>query len=163
MALFLINGHLWGQEKSFSFEMGINYPMGLQKNGFEESRLGFFLAGEYRLPQTKLGVNLHLSYENYTVFPIGYSVPYNGRSVALIPSLSCYLKEGRGIRPYGAIGVGVSVDNIGTGVFNEGYACHLAVVPKVGVRVVKHLDLFAQYYITHKDFSRLMIGCGYIF
>lgn len=163
LGLLFMAGSLSAQEKPFSFEMGVNYPMGLQKNGFEENRLGFFFGGEYRLPQTKLGINLHLSYESYTVFPIGDALAYNGRSIALIPSLSYWFKGVWKIKPYAAIGVGVSVENIGTGVFNEGYACHLAVVPKIGIRVVKHIDLFAQYYVSHRDFSRLIIGCGYVF
>ena len=61
------------------------------------------------------------------------------------------------------LGTGVSIDNIDVGVFNEGYKLHFAVAPQVGIRFINHINVYLQYYVTHKDFSRLVLGVGYVF
>ena len=47
--------------------------------------------------------------------------------------------------------------------FNEGYKLHFAVAPQVGIRFINHINVYLQYYVTHKDFSRLVLGVGYVF
>lgn len=162
-ALFFISNGLSAQEKRFRFEVGSNYPIGLEKDGFKENHIGVYLKGVYNLPGSAFNVDLNLSYESYSIFPNDSKTPYNGRSVAVIPSAIYNSKKEGKVRPYVGVGAGISIDNIETGVFNEGYVCHFAAVPKIGIRIVNHINITAMYYITHKDFSRLMIGCGYTF
>ncbi len=162
LSLFFIGNGLSAQEKSFRFETGVNYPIGLKKDGFKENHIGLYFNGLYNLPGSAFGVDLNLSYESYTIFPNGSKYPYNGRSVAVIPSAIYNLKKEGKARPYVGIGTGISIDNIETGVFNEGHVYHFAVVPKIGIRIVNHINITAMYYIT-KNSSRLMIGCGYTF
>lgn len=160
--LFVCNG-LSAKEKKVRFGMGLNYPIGLEKDGFEESHIGVYLAGMYNFSNSPFSLDINMSYESYTIFPNGSIYPYNGVSLAVIPSVIYNLKKGKNVQPYVGLGTGVSVDNIETGVFNSGYAYHFSVVPKIGIRVFNHIDITAKYYITHKDFPRLMVGCGYTF
>ena len=123
--LFICNiGLVLAQGRRFEFELGANYPIGLQ-NGYKENHVGFYLNGIYRFSTNPLSVNLKLGYESYTI--------------------------------------GVSIDNIDVGVFNEGYKLHFAVAPQVGIRFINHINVYLQYYVTHKDFSRLVLGVGYVF
>lgn len=159
----LIATDLSAQEKKFRFEFGINYPIGLKKDGFEENRIGVYLKEVYNIPNSAFSVDLNLSFESYTIFPNNSRFPYDGRSVAVISSAIYNFKKEGWVKPYVGLGAGVSIDNIGTGVFNSGYKHHLAIVPKAGIRIFNHINITAMYYLTHEDFSRLMIGCGYTF
>lgn len=152
------------QEKKFRFELGVNYPIDLRKNGFKESHIGIYLNETYNLSDNPLSVSMKLSYESYTMHITNYSNnPYNGRSISLVPSVNYHFGKNQKVKFHVGIGTGVSVDNIETGVFNAGYKYHLVVVPQIGVRFINHINLSLQYNITHKDFSRLMLGVGYVF
>lgn len=66
--LFICNiGLVLAQGRRFEFELGANYPIGLQKNGYKENHVGFYLNGIYRFPTNPLSVNLKLGYESYTI------------------------------------------------------------------------------------------------
>ena len=66
--LFICNiGLVLAQGRRFGFELGANYPIGLQKNGYKENHVGFYLNGIYRFPTNPLSVNLKLGYESYTI------------------------------------------------------------------------------------------------
>ena len=138
--LFICNiGLVLAQGRRFEFELGANYPIGLQKNGYKENHVGFYLNGIYRFPTNPLSVNLKLGYESYTIV------------------------RNESVDSYVGLGTGVSIDNIDVGVFNEGYKLHFAVAPQVGIRFINHINVYLQYYVTHKDFSRLVLGVGYVF
>lgn len=55
------------QEKKFRFELGVNYPIDLQKNGFKESHIGIYLNETYNFSGNPLSVSMKLSYESYTM------------------------------------------------------------------------------------------------
>lgn len=65
--------------------------------------------------------------------------------------------------PYVGIGASISADNNYDLVFNSGMKVHAGIVPQVGVRVFKRLDVFAYYHISNKHYSRFMVNVGYIF
>ena len=66
--LFICNiGLVLAQGRRFEFELGANYPIGLQKNGYKENHVGFYLNGIYRFSTNPLSVNLKLGYESYTI------------------------------------------------------------------------------------------------
>lgn len=154
----------FAQEKRVRIEAGLNYPIGLQKEGNEENHIGLYVAGAYRFADSPLSVNLKLSYDSYTVVqPEYYNSPFNGRSLSLMAAALYHHPVSSKINVYGGAGIGVSVDNTNTGVFNVGHEYHLMVTPQIGVELFKHINVSAQYHISHKDFSRLMIGIGYIF
>lgn len=68
LLLFICNiGLVLAQGRRFGFELGANYPIGLQKNGYKENHVGFYLNGIYRFPTNPLSVNLKLGYESYTI------------------------------------------------------------------------------------------------
>ena len=51
LLLFICNiGLVLAQGRRFGFELGANYPIGLQKNGYKENHVGFYLNGIYRFP-----------------------------------------------------------------------------------------------------------------
>lgn len=59
LLLFICNiGLVLAQGRRFGFELGANYPIGLQKNGYKENHVGFYLNGIYRFPTNPLSVNL---------------------------------------------------------------------------------------------------------
>lgn len=154
----------FAQEKKVRFEMGVNYPLGLQSKGNEENHLGFYMSFARKFSDVPLSARLKLSYESYTVVQNQYAnSPFNGRSLSLVPSVNYHFQLSPKVNAYTGLGVGLSVDNTGTGVFNAGHEYHLVVVPQIGVELFKHIHLSAQYNITHKDFSRLMLGVGYVF
>ena len=46
LLLFICNiGLVLAQGRRFGFELGANYPIGLQKNGYKENHVGFYLNG----------------------------------------------------------------------------------------------------------------------
>ena len=83
--LFICNiGLVLAQGRRFEFELGANYPIGLQKNGYKENHVGFYLNGIYRFPTNPLSVNLKLGYESYTIV---LNNTFNGRSYLLCRQL----------------------------------------------------------------------------
>lgn len=86
--LFICNiGLVLAQGRRFGFELGANYPIGLQKNGYKENHVGFYLNGIYRFPTNPLSVNLKLGYESYTIVLNNTSNSlFNGRSLSLMPT-----------------------------------------------------------------------------
>lgn len=164
----LLVGHmngLFAQEKKIKFEMGINYPIGFEKDANKENHIGFYANGIYNIDNNPFGINFKISYESYTIVMNKITKsPYNGRSLSVVPSLIYkFTTENKPVFFYAGVGSGLSVDNIEVGVFNKGYKIHFVAVPQLGIQFIKHINLSAQYYITHKDFSRFMIGIGYIF
>lgn len=159
--LFICNiGSIFGQGRKFRLELGTAYPIGLQKNGYKENHIGFYLNGIYRFQTSSLSINLKLGYESYTIV---LSNTFNGRSLSLIPTANYHFLRNGSVDSYAGLGTGVSVDNIDVAVFNEGHKFHFAVTPQVGIRFINHINVYLQYYVTHKDFSRLILGVGYVF
>lgn len=152
--LFICNiGLVLAQGRRFEFELGTNYPIGLQKNGYKENHVGFYLNGIYRFPTNPLNVNLKLGYESYTIVLNNTSNSlFNGRSLSLMPTANYHFLRNESVDSYVGLGTGVSIDNIDVGVFNEGYKLHFAVAPQVGIRFINHINVYLQYYVTHKDF-----------
>lgn len=154
----------FAQEKTFRFEMGLNYPIGLKKNSSEENRIGAYINGIYNFSSSPLNMNLRLGLEGYTVSREGYYGTFKENSLSVVPAINYnILADNRTVNIFGGVGAGVSIDNLVAGVFNEGSRLHLVAVPQVGIRFIKHINLSAQYYITKKYCSRLMINLGYIF
>lgn len=89
--------------------------------------------------------------------------PFNGRSIVILPAVNYNFPVSSKLEFYAGVGAGVTLDNTDRGVFNTGMKAHAVVAPQVGMNVFKHLNVSAQYSITQKDFSRLMLGVGYIF
>lgn len=165
LLLFICNiGLVLAQERKFRFELGANYPIGLQKNGCQENHVGFYLNGIYKFQTNPLTVNLKLGYESYTVVLNNTSnSPSNGRSLSLMPTVNYHFLQNEFVDSYVGVGTGVSIDNIDVGIFNEGHKYHFAVAPQVGIRFINHINVYLQYYVTHKDFSRLLLGVDYTF
>jgi hypothetical protein len=154
------------QEKTFRFEAGLNYPYVLREYGDENQKIGVYFNGRYKPHKSPLDYSFKISYENYThVFMVEriWRFAVSARSLSFIPSVN-YNVGSKRINLYAGLGAGLSVDNgLGGGVFNEGFKCHIAVVPQAGLRLYKHFNLSAQYYITHKEYHRLLVNFGYIF
>lgn len=154
----------FAQKKTFQVETGINYPIGLVKDGNKENHIGFYINGTYNFHNNPLSAKLKVSYESYTVVMNEYTnSPFNGRSIVILPALNYNFPLSSQVEFYTGAGVGVTIDNMNRGVFNEGRKYHVLFSPQVGVNIIKHFNISAQYSITQKDFSRLMIGVGYIF
>jgi hypothetical protein len=153
------------QEKTFRFEAGLNYPYVLRERGDENQKIGVYFNGRYKPHKSPHDYSFKISYENYThVYKVGEWI-YAGeaRSLSFIPSVN-YNVGSKRINLYAGLGAGLSVDNgLSSGVFNEGFKCYIAVVPQAGLRLYKHFNLSAQYYITHKEYHRLLVNFGYIF
>jgi hypothetical protein len=155
------------QEKTFRFEAGLNYPFVLKEYGDENQKVGVYFNGIYKPNKSPLDYSFKISYENYThVFRAGeekWLYAIDARSLSFIPSAN-YNFGFKSMNLYAGLGAGLSVDNgLGGGVFNEGFKCHIAIVPQAGLRLCKHFNLSAQYYITHKEYQRLLVNVGYIF
>jgi hypothetical protein len=153
------------QEKTFRFEAGLNYPFVWRAYGDKNQKIGVYFNGIYKSNESPLDYSFKISYENYThVFKVGeWIYAIDARSLSFIPSVN-YNFGSKNINLYAGLGAGLSVDNgLGGGVFNEGFKCHIAVVPQAGLRLYKHFNLSAQYYITHKEYQRLLVSVGYIF
>lgn len=152
-------------QNKFLFGFGLNDPVSIEQYGGEESHLGFYVDGIYCI-DNNINLDLSVNYESYTSVVKIDNLKYvnNGRSLAVIPSVDYVFKlKANTVKPYVGLGLGLSFDNLNTGVFNEGMKCHVALTPKVGFRIINHIDVFGRYNITHKDFKRLIIGIGYIF
>lgn len=154
----------FAQKKTFQIETGLTYPIGLEKDGNKENHIGFYANGIYNFSNSPLSAKLRLSYDSYTVVMNEYSnSPFNGRSVVILPSINYNFPISSQVEFYAGAGVGITLDNMDRGVFNNGKKCHTVFAPQLGVNVIKHFNISAQYNITHKDFSRLMLSIGYIF
>lgn len=154
----------FAQDKKISLEVGLNYPIGFQRNGNKENHIGFYANGAYKFYNSPLRANLKLSYDSYTVVKKAQSgSPYNGRSLSLIPSVNYDFAISSNSVFYAGVGAGLSIDNLDKGVFNEGNQSHFVFAPQIGFKLIKHINISAQYNITHKDYSRFMMGIGYIF
>lgn len=154
----------FAQKKTVQIEAGLTYPIGLEKDGNKENHIGFYANGIYNFSNSPLSAKLRLSYDSYTVVMNEYSnSPFNGRSLVILPSINYNFPTSSKVEFYAGVGVGATIDNMDRGVFNDGKKCHAVFAPQLGVNIINHFDVSAQYNITRKDFSRLMIGVGYIF
>lgn len=159
-----LQANLWAQEHPFHIELGLNYPITLRTMGMKESHIGMYVEGKYRFNESPLRVNLKLSYESYSIVQKQYAnSPFNGRSLVVLPSLHYCFPLSQKMLFYAGAGAGVTFDNQGRGVFNEGKRTHFLCAPQAGIELFKHLGVTAQYSITQKDFNRLVLGIGYIF
>lgn len=168
LAVSSIHNGLSAQENTFRFETGISYPIGLKKGSCkaqkeELTNFGLYLRGLYNFPENQLSAGLTISIERQAVFVTKNGNTSRASSFGIIPSLIYNLKKEGALMPYIELGTGVSIDNLGAGAFNQGRVYHLTVVPTIGVRMFRHINVFAKYYITHKAYSRLSVGCGYTF
>ena len=162
--LLTISSLVFAQKKTVQIEAGINYPIGLKKDGNKENHIGLYANGIYNFPNSPLSAKLRLSYDSYTVVMNEYSnSPFNGRSLVVLPSINYNFPTSSKVEFYAGVGAGVSIDNMDRGVFNNEKKCHAVCAPQLGVNIINHINLSAQYNITQKDFSRLMLGIGYIF
>lgn len=147
------------------FGLGLNYPIPLEKHGAEENHVGVFLDLVYNHNE-RLNFDFSINVEGYTSVDklTNYTFVSDAASMSILPSAN-YLWpiSSKAFKPYTGIGIGASLDNLGSGVFNNGMQTHLIVVPKVGARIVKHIDFNVKYYITQRDFIRCMASLGYIF
>lgn len=126
--------------------------------------MGLYLNGIYNIKDNPLSVKLRVSYESYSIVMKEYTnSPFNGRSIVILPAVNYNFPVSSKLEFYAGVGAGVTLDNTDRGVFNTGMKAHAVVAPQVGMNVFKHLNVSAQYSITQKDFSRLMLGVGYIF
>ena len=154
----------FAQKKTVQIETGLNYPIGFVKDGNKENHIGLYINGIYNFSNSPLSAKLRISYESYTVAMKEYlNSPFNGRSIVVLPSVSYNFPISSRVAFYAGAGVGVTFDNMNRGVFNNGMECHAVFAPQVGVNIINHFNVSAQYSITQKDFSRLMLGVGYIF
>lgn len=166
-ALLLLLGFSYmafAQKRTVQVEAGLTYPIGLKKEGNKENHIGFYANGIYNFSNSPLSAKLRLSYDSYTVVMNEYSnSPFNGRSFVVLPSINYNFPASSKVEFYAGVGAGVTIDNMDRGVFNNGKKYHAVFAPQLGVNIINHFNISAQYNITHKDFSRLMIGIGYIF
>jgi len=156
--------HASAQHK-VEFGLGLNYPIPIEKHGAEESHVGVFLDLVYNHNE-RLNFDFSINVEGYTsVTRInGYDYVTDAASMSLLPSVNYQWNiNSKAFKPYTGIGIGASLDNWGSGVFNNGMQAHMIVVPKVGMRIVRHIDFNVKYYITQRDFIRCMASVGYIF
>ncbi len=164
LMMFSFSCVAFAQKKPFQIETGLNYPIGLKKDSNSENRIGLYLSGTYNFFNSPLSAKLKLSYESYSVAMEEYTnSPFNGRSFVVLPSINYNFPISSHMDSYIGAGVGVTVDNMNRGVFNDGKKCYALLSPQLGVILLRHFNISAQYIITRKDFSRLMISVGYIF
>lgn len=149
------------QDKKFNFETGLNYSFALRSQGSTESRMGIFINGIYNLDD-KLNANMMVDLEGYTSYDSD-KFTHKGRSMTIVPGINYNFISESKFKPYAGIGLGMSIDNVDTGVFNSGRKCRIVVTPTIGITMWKHLDVFTKYNISTKDFSRMVIGIGYRF
>lgn len=151
------------QQSTIKFEAGLNYPIGLKQNGNKENKIGVYAAAMYGL-NNSLNLHMQLSYESYTIVEEGFHNGWsNGRSFVLEPAITYNLVQGKSATLYTGLGAGLSIDNRNAGVFNKGNKAHFVFTPQVNVQLFRHLNIGAQYHISHKDLSRLMAHIGYTF
>ena len=154
----------FAQKRTVQIEAGFTYPIGLEKDGNTESHLGLYVNGIYNFSNSPLSAKLRISFDNYTVVMNEYNNSADdGRSLVVLPSINYNFPKSSKVEFYAGLGAGITIDNMNRGVFNEGRKCCAVVAPQLGVNIIKHFNISAQYNITRKDFSRLMIGIGYIF
>lgn len=154
----------FAQKKTFQMELGVNYPIGLEKHGFKESHIGFFLNGKCSLFNSPLNANLKLSYDSYTIVDKEYgNSTSNGRTLYLMPSLNYSFPLSSKSAFYAGAGAGISANNINKGVFNDGTEYLFIAAPQIGLELFNHVNTGAQYNLAKESFSRLMVSVGYMF
>ena len=162
--LLTISSLAFAQKKDCSGRSWYYLSDWIEKNGNKENHIGFYANGIYNFTNSPLSAKLRLSYDSYTVVMNEYSnSPFNGRSLVILPSVNYNFPTSSKVEFYAGVGAGVSIDNMDRGVFNNGKKCHAVCAPQLGVNIINHINISAQYNITQKDFSRLMLGIGYIF
>lgn len=153
-------------QQGFKLTTGLNYGLPILKNANEKARIGLFLTPEYRFRQSNLGLAVHLSFDQYAgkrPQELAYYNPSNMRSVAVIPTLNYYWSSTSIAQPFAGVGLGASVDNAETGVFNPGHTTRLVTMGTAGVTLWRHLQLSLQYKLSAQTATRLQATVGYTF
>ena len=166
LCLFFLSSLTVKAQGGVRFGFGPNYDVPLLKGAGEESRVGCYLEFHYKFAETPWSLNTRLNYEVYATNKDNhytYMRPFQKRALSLVASANYDLVQSGFCRPYVGAGVGLSVDNEGRGVFNEGHVYHPALVPRVGVTFWHHLDCALQYTLAAGHSSRLAVSMGYRF
>lgn len=161
--LFISIG-VFAQERPFRFEAGVNTPL-VGHKGF---KIGYYVEGIYNIANKPLFIDLKVVAltinNNKTKFDV--------KTWSVIPSINYNFYEKKTIKAYIGIGAGISADKIETGDIDDfspypfnfkGNKLHFAAVPQLGVMFFNHINFSVQYYITYKDYSRLLVSLGYRF
>jgi hypothetical protein len=117
--------------------------------------LGFYIEGRWQFNKLPVDLGFHIGMNSVTRLPNDGSASY-GDTVLSILAVSDY-QFGRGTKwnPYVGLGIGVAAEHI-----KQPYA---AVMPRVGIRCFKFMNISVGYLATGGYDSRLVTSIGFYF
>jgi len=169
--LLALGNAVFPRIKKFNYEFGLNYSLADRAkpgNSISGNVLGYF-EFRYNMKTTPVDIALLLdisSFDRREEFDYlgltAYSdVDYNTFNVIAVGDY--VFRRGKSFEPFAGLGTGISFGNAGTGIFNEGTKTSPCLMPRAGVRIIRHFSLSADYLITHKDYSRVNFRLGFYF
>lgn len=152
------------QRKRYQSETGLNYPLSLQKGGYEESHVGFTFGGFYNYRDSPISVGFRFGFESYTMVHEQYmNIPFDARSLSAVPLLRYNFFLSPNAIAYTCGGAGLSVDNINAGLPDDGRRLRPLASSLIGIELWGYISVSAQLNLSTQSRSRLMIGASYVF
>ena len=170
----------FSQIKKFNYEFGLSSSLvGIAKSGRKISgNIGEYFEFRYNMKTTPVDIALLLdisSFDRRFAFDVlvDSSIPdlkyvtfsadmeYIAFNVIVVGDY--VFRRGKSFEPFVGLGTGISFGNVETGIFNEGTKTSPCLMPRAGVRIIRHFSLSADYLITHKDYSQVNFRLGFYF
>lgn len=166
------------RKKRLTFEVGFNHPVNLGERSNEEDVLCLYFQTSYMLKNKPLSIDFRIGLTSYsytndtswdwveddgTQIHLPFTQVWETNEMHLIPSLTYHFHESKYVDAYASWGIGLAINNLGYGIFNEGRKYYTVNTPRVGVLLFNHLNLSFEYYLFHKNMNHGEISIGYVF
>lgn len=163
------------QARQWGVEVGVNYPIPIHNYAEEGNRLGFYVQGIYRLPNSAWELDAKFSHEVYPSAPqtlnylldngtlLPYEANMEGHSNVFQLGAVYRFLSGEKVSPYLGAALGVSSDQLRYKDEHSDRKLHVIAGPKLGVLLFQHLNVSFQTSLSKSDYSRMMFNVGYRF
>ncbi|MDR2911867.1 MAG: hypothetical protein LBV38_00990 [Alistipes sp.] len=144
----------------FDLELGFENPIAAAHIPGMTNHITFpflYIEGRWQLENQPIDVGFRFGYSPVQRNDGG---KYYYKALPLMAVADWQFGRGKKVNPYVGLGAGVSMNSVGY----NGYASpDFAVLPRVGVRFFRFMNLSASYLLTRKEYSRLYANLGFYF
>jgi hypothetical protein len=151
-----------GQKRAFprvNFEFGGGMNFGATKDGWQEVKQGpsLFIEGRYNIDELPLDVGLQIDISAFRrETGIDYTQPRSWKFMLVSDYAS---RRARLVCPFAGVGIGIATDDNLASNLSPGTA--LCLMPRVGVRLLKHVSLTLDYEISHVSHNHFDLKIGF--
>lgn len=144
---------------------GITAPLGSYHQGKGEASLMFGIEGRYNFPASPwdVGIALELTSAHHGFDrPDGSRRWQTNRTLGFMALADYNLMQGRKINPYIGAGLGIGYNDVVGDRLYPGSGSSVLFSPRLGVEIIHHIRLEAEFNICRKGFNNFAFSLGFV-